>query len=191
MRIIFYIVVALAVSACAAPGLSSNFSPQSIRSGHGVLIASVTNGNANYLNGANQFPPKLVFVESLQGNELTLEGLVGTVFDKHIVNDRNWPVGRVVALEVAAGKYKFKSFSTPHVAYHIQASSKEVIPLCFTVNPGEVVYVGNLDLVLNQGTSRYSFNVADKSGRDFSHVGEKWPKLSGETIVKRLAGPFC
>jgi hypothetical protein len=191
MRTIFYIVVAIAVSACATPGLNSNFSPQSIRAGNGVLIASVTNGKANYFNGANQFPPKLIFVESLRGNELTLEGLVGKVFDRHIVNDRNWPVGRVIALEVVAGKYKFKSFSTPHVAYHIQASSREAIPLCFTVNPGEVVYIGNLDLVLNQGASRYSFDVADKSDRDFSHVGEKWPKLSGETIVKRLAGSSC
>lgn len=185
------LVVAVTMSACATHGANQNLTSKTIQAGNGILIASVTNSNANYLNGVNQFPPELTFVNSLGGEEVVLKGLVGTVFDKHLVNEKNWAIGRVVSVEVKAGTYRFKSFSTPQVAYHLYAKSKEATPLCFTVAPGEVAYIGNLDILLNPKSSSYELKATDMSDRDFSHVSEKWPKLFAEPIVKRLAGSSC
>jgi len=183
--------------ACNSPNLSQSFSPGNLKPDTGVVILSVTNKTASYMNGVNQFPPKLTFHNDATGEDILFEGLVGKIFDKHLLNENGWPIGRVIAKELKEGTYVLSRLITPKCAYHPYVVSNDTPKISFTVKAGQVLYVGNLDLYVypsiiepgqpDSNKVPYTLKVHDEFLRDSEHIDIKWPSIQKSQIAKEIA----
>jgi len=191
MKIIISSIFAILLTGCAAPfstpNVNPNFKTGDIETGTAVVILSITNNQAKQRNGLNSLPPQIYFFNEDKTQKLNILGNAGSFFEKHIVNEDNWTIGRVAAIRVTPGKYKFTGFNTTINLFQVYSAAKDIADLSFTVMPNEVVYIGNIDLYNLPSSEKYSISVSDEFPRDSIHIQEKWPNISIKDIKKRLA----
>jgi len=169
------------------PNISSNFQPAELGNETAVFIFSITNNQAKQWSGMNATPPKIFFKSENNTRTISVIGNAGTLFEKHILNQDNWTIGRVAAIRVSPGTYKFAGYETVNQLYQSYSASAEIADLTFTVKPNEIVYIGNVDLYILPSGQGYHVTVTDKFERDSTHVQEKWPNIKMSNIERRLA----
>ena len=191
MRSLFLGIFTILLFGCASPfttpNISSNFQPTELGNESAVFIFSITNNQAKQWNGLNAVPPKMFFKSEDNTRRISVIGNAGTLFEKHILNQDNWTIGRVAAIRVSPGKYQFAGYETVNHVYDSYSVSEDVADLTFTVKPNEIVYIGNVDLYVLPSGQGYHVTVTDKFERDSTHVQEKWPNIKISNIEKRLA----
>lgn len=192
MKTLASIFFALMLSACATSNVSSSIRATELKQGTGLIILSLTNKDAVYLGGLNQMAPTLRFVQEQTKDVIAIEGIKGTVFEKHIENDNGWTIGRVAAVELPVGTYRLQGLSVPSIPYHPSGDSIDVPNVSFLVKEKETTYVGNINVVFisdkdNFRTAHYVLTVNDELLRDIEHVKIKWPNLDLSVIKKDIA----
>ena len=187
MKIFRALLILLFASSCASVGTVSDDYSASRLAGDSLLVLSVTNRNAGYFNGVNQFPPNLKIRNTDTGDSFTLKGLVGTAWDRHLENEKGWTIGRVIAMELPPGNYQVYDWEAVKAPLHVYGESVDKPEIVFELFPGQATYIGNIDLYINPDTEKYLLNVYDERERDFKEVRAKWPSLDVEKIEISLA----
>ncbi len=152
----------------------------------GIVILSITNNNAGLFRGSNSFAPTITFRNIGTSEEFNVDGHVGTVWDKHIVNSDGHSIGRVVTLELDAGKYKISDFSTITTNNSfVHAKDKPAIE--FNVRNNSAIYIGNVNFYIDEDNKKYGVSITDQSNRDLLEAKTKWPNLKLDKVVKSIA----
>lgn len=187
MKTIYVIVCSILLTACASVGtINKNYEFAQLND-QALLVLSITNKHAAYLNGPNQFAPSLKIRDKSGNRSFTLKGHVGSIMDRHLESETGWTIGRVIAAELPPGDYEVYDWDSVKLAFHPSARTIRKPSILFELTPGKATYIGNIDLYINQANQTYSLEVFDERERDFKEVTAKWPKLKVDEIKVSLA----
>ncbi len=187
MRYVLLTIVLL-LSGCGPNVVKKDYKFDQFDGRHGAVILSITNNNAGIYRGGNSFAPTITISSMDTGEEFDVDGHVGTVWEKHILNSSGHSIGRVVAIELEAGLYKITDFNTS--TYTTLYRAKDKPDIRFSVSQGCTSYIGNVNFYLDESTSKYRVTVNDKSDRDLLHAREKWPNLRNDHISIEIAEDY-
>lgn len=101
--------------------------------------------------------------------------------------DWDHPKGRLVVAELPAGKYELYQWRSEGI--NVTYTSK-IFSIPFTVVGGKATYIGNLFVNIDESTSIYKLEVADKSERDLPLLIRKYPNIKGSDIIKDISRIF-
>lgn len=97
--------------------------------------------------------------------------------------------GRLAAVEIPPGQYEFGRWVMT-VANRAAYTSSARIGSRFAVGPGEVVYVGNIHIDVQNSASAslpYRVEVNDERKRDLPLLAKKYPELKPEAVRVAIA----
>ncbi|MFL6647758.1 MAG: hypothetical protein ACJ8KO_07340, partial [Sulfurifustaceae bacterium] len=174
-------VLVMFLAGCATPNIDKDFQ-FSAEKDTGLVVGSVTqddvpgqgasyatfffedsNGNGHMVRSREQFLTRAL----VQGPD-----------------DFSDVVGRLFAIELPKGKYRFVRWNMGDGVGHFWPK-KDPSPLEFTIERGKVTYIGNLHMQLATGTNIVGQTrianvlpvVSDKSDRDLRVFASRFPKL--------------
>jgi hypothetical protein len=168
--ITFVIVVALvSLSGCSTTRVAREETPQP-STGKGLLIFSWT-VNDNLDNA----------VLSYRGIGSATHGeVLFTSPDDPF--DWTAPLGRLVVLELPAGKYEMFKLTVPGTS-----QSDESFAIPFTVSTGRAVYAGNVQLAFDARARQYRVETLNSARRDLALLGRRYPDIGPSQITVALS----
>jgi hypothetical protein len=183
MKTIFLLLLLFIMSACVPTNeISHDF--QLVRGqSTGVVILSLTHREGIH----DSYPPRCAY-RGLNNNVMggTQRGDSGfipldktIIFSKTATNliGRAAVLGRVVAMELPGGAYEF--FRCDSTGALMRTYSVEEFSIKFSVNPGAVTYLGNIQFIVAPSGSTFNIFIEDRRDRDFEIVRRTWPKFRG------------
>lgn len=185
MRAILLTLV-FALTGCNTNVVKKDYDFDHLVANKGIVILSITNNNAGLYKGANSFAPTITVRNIRTAEEFQVDGIVGTAWEKHLLNNDGHPIGRVVILDLDAGAYTISNFSTviTGTSYY---SAKDKPNIVFNVRKSEVIYIGNVNFYIDEANVKFKVSVTDRSDRDLPHAKIKWPNLRLDKIVTSIA----
>ncbi len=182
------LVLMLLITGCVANSsvITKNYDFQNIGTNKGIVILSITNNDSGYYRGGNSFAPTITITNVLTSEETYVEGMVGTLWEKHILNNEGFPIGRVVALELEEGLYSISNFKTM-IMFNRSYSAKHRPNVEFKVVSGMVTYAGNVNFYIDESAGMYQISVTNQARRDLEDAKNKWTNLKLDDVVIDIA----
>lgn len=109
--------------------------------------------------------------------------LLSNMFKKDDFSD---PPGSLYMFPLEPGEYEFTTWECHYGAYRSSARIK--LPR-FKINAGEIVYLGEIHLVIPPDGKVVRYKVTDKSKRDLTIFGERMVHFSASDVHNLLARP--
>lgn len=188
------------LAGCATPNIDKDFEFSADKD-TGLVVGSVTQDDVPNLNASYA----TFFFEDSHGDghmvrsreQVVTRALIQAV--NKAPEDFSDAVGRLFAIELSSGNYKFVRWNMSDGNGHFWPK-KDPAPLEFTVERGKVSYIGNLHMKLVTGTNIIGQTriadvlpvVSDKSDRDLPVFASRFPRLKADDVRKRvvLNGPW-
>ena len=193
--IFFGVVVFAALAGCASKSVKSDFTFKDDQS-DGLVFFSVSHdlvGTTNtkvifYFDGGPVSGGSMVY--SLSQNPLLLTGYPGEFEDSH---------GQLVTLALPVGKHQITCWQVTGTGGVRLGPTGALPPLEFSVQPGQVRYLGDLHANLRMGKNLLGLlvvgdaypEVRDKRDRDVELFNKKYPQFKDKVTFDPLAlGPW-
>lgn len=177
---ILFLFSLLFIQACAinTTNINVDHTLDTKEQGYGIVIMSLSASGTSYL--------------SLRARNKMNDSIVFPMFSEHGAPGVDWrdPSARLMAVQLPVGKYSFYEFFKYDVKpkdgdiYSYSYTNKKPFSVSFIVEPGKVIYAGNLHIDVH---SKNTVQVLNKQNRDIGLFLNRYRNFSEKDITVRLA----
>lgn len=166
---------------CVTPNVKEDFSLAK-NNMTGVVVGSLTK------TGYGHWPPGYNY-EQIDGNKSGNFNFNANMFER-IISDFDGIDGKLLVVELPVGEYQIFRWYTD-AAYVNKASIKR-FSIRFTVTPGEITYIGELNMnresggLLGISIGNVVLDVKESMERDLKRAISEYPRLDFSNIKKSL-----